>query len=86
MVKNKTGWNRYFCGDFYYSALGRTLCLNRRHRQRGAGRIPSGHHRLTPEEFMMAIGPDRIIRIEAEVLQLPNEKVPFASDYVTQQK
>jgi tetratricopeptide (TPR) repeat protein len=87
MVKNKTGWNRYFLWRFFtILLLGALFVLTG-----GTGSAaPAGSLPVitvsTPEEFMMAIGPDRIIRIEAEVLQLPNEKVPFASDYVTQQE
>lgn len=87
MVKNKTGWNRYFLWRFFtILLLGALFVLTG-----GTGSAaPAGSLPVitvsTPEEFMRAIGPDRIIRIEAEVLQLPNEKVPFASDYVTQQE
>src|SRR5690606_41526142 len=65
MVKNKTGWNRYFLWRFFtILLLGALFVLTG-----GTGSAaPAGSLPVitvsTPEEFMMAIGPDRIIRIE----------------------
>lgn len=87
MVKNKTGSNRYFLwGFFTILLLGALSGLTG-----GAGSAAPAESLpvitvSTPEEFMKAIGPDRIIRIEAEVLQLPNEKVRFTNDYITQEE
>src|SRR5690606_23928929 len=87
MGENKTGRKRYFLrGFFVFLLMGALLVL-----AGGTGSAaPAGSLPVitvsTPEEFMRAIGPDRIIRIEAEVLQLPNEKVWFTNDYITQEE
>ncbi len=87
MVKNKTGWNRCFLrGIFIILLLGALSVL-----AGGPGGAAAAESLpvitvSTPEEFMKAIGPDRIIRIEAEVLQLPNERVRFTNNYITQEE
>lgn len=87
MIKHKTGRDRYsFAGFLTVLLMGALLVLT----AGTCGAAPAGSLPVitvsTPEEFMKAIGPDRIIRIEAEVLRLPNRKIPFTNDYATQQE
>ncbi|HEY8392733.1 MAG TPA: right-handed parallel beta-helix repeat-containing protein [Capillibacterium sp.] len=82
MIMKKSGWNKSFfllftllIGAFFLFSGGPVQ----------AGSLPVITV-STPEEFIEAIGPDRIIRIEADVLQLPDELLPIDNKYVTQEE
>lgn len=83
MGKRRTGRNRTFLQVFLILLLGVLSAF-----ACGAAQTESlpVFTVSSPEELIMAIGPDRIIRIDATALQLPDEEVPFITDYVTQIK
>ncbi|HEY8392732.1 MAG TPA: right-handed parallel beta-helix repeat-containing protein [Capillibacterium sp.] len=84
MVKEKSGWHRSFLRVFFLYLLLGTFPLFIGDAVQ-AGSLPV----ITvssPEEFIEAIGPDRIIRIETDVLLLPDQLLPIDSEYVTQEE